>query len=98
MITGKKIPISEKEVPHDLDFFDFTVSALDTIYVYFKYYPMKRLLPYKVDSYRLGLFYMDPHEVLYITRNMGILKGLILSCGKKCRKGHLKSVPRILMK
>lgn len=78
MVAGKKVPMSEKTVPHPLDFFDFTVAPLDTIYVYLKYYPMDKVLRHKTAAYGLGLFYMDPHEVLNVTRKTGIWKGLII--------------------
>ena len=78
IVTGKSIPLSDKPVPSALNMIGFEVAPLDTVYVYFKCFPLKNIPSYKHINYGLPLIYTNEHEVLNLIRKKGLLKGVFL--------------------
>jgi signal transduction histidine kinase/DNA-binding response OmpR family regulator len=78
IVTGKSIPLSNKPVPSALNMISFEVAASDTVYVYFKCFPLEKIPSFKYISYGGPLIYSYEHEVLDLIRKTSLWKGVFL--------------------
>lgn len=78
VITGKKVPMEDKQIPHVLNLISFELPPHDTSFVYLKYYPVPNIKKHQNSGYDLPLFFVDRTEVLTRSRTLGLWKGFIL--------------------
>ncbi len=74
VLSGKKIPMMDKQIPHTLSLISFELSARDSGYIYIKYYNSSRIN----NAYLIPLFFLDRKEVLTKSRSLGLWKAFIL--------------------
>jgi len=78
VLTGKKVPMLDKQVRHPMSLLSFDLPANDTAYLYLKYYPFETFRGHYQPTYGIAMGYFDQNELFDQTRKLGIWKGFLL--------------------
>jgi len=78
VLSGKKIPMEDKQIPHALNLISFELSARDSGYVYLKYHPLSKFKKHLANAYVIPLFFLDRKELLIKSWRLGLWKAFIL--------------------